>query len=217
MKPISQNHATYMSLHYMLLFPHDDKGWHWGLRINANSRQQIKNCPCQQAYYRFRLHMRQNKFSVLHYSRRLFQQYVVDTWASCDLNKLDWLCMNQTTIRADLYNGLADKLQRDENTDVASLGKRFILLSSYTGGDRYMQQLYQDSMALVRRFGRPDLLITFTANPNWPDIQEALKDFPEKKPEDHLEIVVRAFRLRQKRLLDELKKGNIFGRFRGCV
>ena len=161
--------------------------------------------------------MRQNEFLVLHHSRRLFQQYVVDAWASCDLNKLDWLHMNQTTIRADLYNGLADSLQRDENTDVATLGKRFILPSSYTGGDRYMQQLYQDSMALVRHFGRPDLFITFTANPNWPDIQEALKDFPEKKPEDHPEIVVRAFRLRQKRLLNELKKGNIFGRFRGCL
>ena len=46
MKRISQNHAAYMSLHYVLLFPHGDKGWHWGLQINANSRQQIKNRLC---------------------------------------------------------------------------------------------------------------------------------------------------------------------------
>ena len=217
MKRISQNHAAYMPLHYVLLFPHGDRRWHWGLRINSNSRQRIKNRLCQRAFYRYRLHMRHDEFSVLHHSRRLFQQYVVDSWASCDLNKLDWLRTNQTTIRADLYNGLADSLQRDENADTATLGKRFILPSSYTGGDRYMQQLYQDSMALVRHFGRPDLFITFTANPNWPDIKEALKNFPESRAENHPEIVVRAFRLRQKRLLEELKRGNIFGRFRGCV
>lgn len=116
-----------------------------------------------------------------------------------------------------MYNGLTDSLQRDESANAATMGKRFILPSSYTGGDRYMQQLYQDSMALVRHFGRPNFFITFTANPNWPDIKEASKDFPEKRPEDHPEIVVRAFRLRQKLLLDEVKRGNIFGRFRGCV
>lgn len=217
MKRISQNHAAYMPLHYVLLFPHGDKGWHWALRINANSGQRIKDRLCQRAFYRYRLHMRHNKSSILNHSCRLFQQYVADAWASCDLNKLDWLRTNQATIRADLYNGLADSLQRDDNASAATMGKRFILPSLYTGGDRYMQQLYQDSMALVRHFGRQDLFITFTANPNWPDIKEALKDFPEKRLEDHPKMVVRSFRLRQKCLLDELKKGYIFGRFRGCV
>ena len=80
-----------------------------------------------------------------------------------------------------------------------------------------MQQLFQDSMALVRHFGRPDLFITFTANPNWPEIKEALKDFPGQTATDRPDIVARAFRLRQSSLLKELKKDNIFGRFRGCV
>jgi len=45
------------------------------------------------------------------------------------------------------------------------VGRRSVLPSSYHGGDRFMQQLYQDSMALVRHFGKPSLFITFTANP----------------------------------------------------
>lgn len=106
---------------------------------------------------------------------------------------MDWLCTNQTTIQADLYNGLADSLQCDENANAATMGKHFIFPSSYISEDCYMQQLYQDSMALVWHFRWPDLFITFMANPNWPNIKEALKDFPEKKPEDHLEIVVQAF------------------------
>lgn len=68
-------------------------------------------------------------------------------------------------------------------------------------------------MALVRHFVQPDLFITFMANPDWPDVKKALKDFPEKRQKDRLEIVVRAFRLRQKRLLDKLKRCHIFGRF----
>ena len=30
---ISPTHAAYMPLHYVLLFPYGDLGWHWGLRL----------------------------------------------------------------------------------------------------------------------------------------------------------------------------------------
>jgi hypothetical protein len=62
--------------------------------------------------------------------------------------------------------------QQDINP--GTVGRSFILPSSYTGGDRFMQQLYQDSMAIVRHFGLPILFITFTANPKWTEITDAL-------------------------------------------
>jgi hypothetical protein len=37
-----------------------------------------------------------------------------------------------------------------------------------------MQQQYQDSMAVVRKRGKPDFFITFTCNPRWPEITENL-------------------------------------------
>ena len=37
-----------------------------------------------------------------------------------------------------------------------------------------MHKLYQDGMAIVRVFGKPDLFITITCNPKWPEIQNAL-------------------------------------------
>ena len=75
-----------------------------------------------------------------------------------------WLRNNQLQLRTDLYNRLADILvQADVN--LQAMGKRIILPSSVTGGDRFMHQLYQDAMAIVRYFGRPTLFITFTANP----------------------------------------------------
>ena len=104
------------------------------------------------------------------HAKRLFQQYLVDVWAICDQKKLDWIKTHQSNIRADLYKGVQDALI-SEDVDATSLGKRFILPSSYTGGPRFMAKQYQDSMAIVRYFGKPSLFITFTANPRWEEIR----------------------------------------------
>ncbi|GBM96057.1 hypothetical protein AVEN_111450-1 [Araneus ventricosus] len=47
-----------------------------------------------------------------------------------------------------------------------------------------MQQNYQDAMAMVRKFGRPDLFVTFTCNPSWPEILNAMqgRERPENRP-----------------------------------
>jgi hypothetical protein len=38
-----------------------------------------------------------------------------------------------------------------------------------------MQQLYHDGMAIVRKVGKADLFVTFTANTNWPEVRDALR------------------------------------------
>lgn len=60
------------------------------------------------------------------------------------------------------------------------------------------------------------MFITFTANPSWPEIKEALKDFSKQEAIDHPDIVARVFRLRQKEMVQKLKQG-LFARFQGCV
>jgi hypothetical protein len=104
----------------------------------------------QRAYYRFRLHQRSSEYPIIFLSKRLFQQCLVDIWVICDQNNLDWISSHQSNIRFDLYRGLKDALIRDVN--VASLGRRFILPSSFTGGLTFMAKLYQDSMAIVRHY-----------------------------------------------------------------
>ena len=39
---------------------------------------------------------------------------------------------------------------------------------------RNMLQLYQDAMAIVRKYGEPDLFITMTCNLKWREIEENL-------------------------------------------
>ncbi|CAF4970287.1 unnamed protein product, partial [Rotaria sp. Silwood1] len=76
-------------------------------------------------------------------------------------------------------------------------------------GPRFMSKLYQDNMAMVRKFGRPDLFITFTCNPKWEEIKSELKAFQNSS--DRPDLVTRVFRLKLKEFLDDIVKRKIFG------
>ena len=58
------------------------------------------------------------------------------------------------------------------DSDCSRVGKTIILPSSHIGGPRCRAQNYQDAMAICRWDGYPDLFLTFTCNPKWPEINE---------------------------------------------
>jgi len=128
-------------------------------------------------FYAYRLASREG-FSRIHSSRKLFLQYVLDAYLTVEGNRLEYIRQNQATIRAETYQGLLDFVEADvdpmDNTRPRQAGVRIVLPSSFLGGARYMQQQYNDAMAMVGRFGKPDFFITMTANPKWPDILAAL-------------------------------------------
>ena len=47
---------------------------------------------------------------------KLFQEYIVDSWATTEQSRLNWIKLNQSTIRADTYQGLTDAVTADPNT-----------------------------------------------------------------------------------------------------
>ena len=59
-----------------------------------------------------------------------------------------------------------DHLQSEAVLQNMQPGKMVILPSSFQGSPRAMQQNYQDVMAIIAKFGKPDLFLTFTCNPN---------------------------------------------------
>ena len=71
-----------------------------------------------------------------------------------------------------------------------------------------MTNLYQDAMAVVRKLGKPDLFITFTCNPQWPEISENL--LSGQTPTDRPDIVTRVFHLKLREFLQDIV-GHIFG------
>jgi hypothetical protein len=67
-----------------------------------------------------------------------------------------------------LYSGLEDiALQHDNTLNLMSIGHRVILPSSYISGPCYMNQHFQDAIALARHYHRFNLFIMFTSNPSW--------------------------------------------------
>ncbi|GJY59321.1 retrovirus-related pol polyprotein from transposon TNT 1-94 [Tanacetum coccineum] len=89
------------------------------------------------------------------------------------------------------------------------------------GGPRYTMQNYQYAMALCRSYGNPNLFITFTSNPKWPEINEMLAYVPGQRAHDQPEVGTRVFKLKLTELLDDLTKNLVFGKShavaRSCV
>jgi hypothetical protein len=150
-------------------------------------------------YYCYKFHVRPNIFNPVLYGGRLFQQFAVDTYIKIESSRLDYIWNHQKEIRADLYQGLLDSIQTGEDRGDA-VGKRTVLSSSFIGGPRDKMRRYLDAMALVRKYGKPDIFLTMTCNPNWEEIKKEL-EFGQT-PQDRPDLVVRVFRAK----LEEMKK-----------
>lgn len=78
-----------------------------------------------------------------------------------------------------------------------------------------MRQQFQDAMAVVWTIGKPDLFITFTCNPTWPEITNALE--PSQKPNDRPDIICRIFYEKVNCLMNDIRNQKIFGIVLGSV
>ncbi|XP_024868730.1 uncharacterized protein LOC112452643 [Temnothorax curvispinosus] len=67
-----------------------------------------------------------------------------------------------------------DHLDNREQNEGIKAGIPVILPSSFIGSPRNMQERYQDAMSIVRKFGKPDIFLTVTCNPQSPSIKENL-------------------------------------------
>nr|KAJ0203608.1 hypothetical protein LSAT_V11C500262970 [Lactuca sativa] len=101
-------------------------------------------------------YIRTNEISLILRSRKLFQQFLVDSYT-------------MPTLRVAPYRNLA-QAAKDGIEDASLMGNRIIIPSSFTDGSRYMQPEYLDAMTLVKRFGYPNLFLTLTCNPKWPEV-----------------------------------------------
>jgi hypothetical protein len=73
-----------------------------------------------------------------------------------------------------------------------------------------MQQHYQDAMAIVAKFGKPDLFCTFTCNPTCKDITDAL--LPGQQPSDRPDIVSRVFKIHLEQLMKDIRQKHVLGK-----
>ncbi|XP_057250107.1 uncharacterized protein LOC104905070 [Beta vulgaris subsp. vulgaris] len=219
---IMHYYGCYDPLQYPLLRPYGDCGWHHGLKKKKSGRRrqntpaelsiasaladdvydllsaeaavatQVRTSRTQiscRAYYAYVLQMRPGNYILR--ACRLFQQFIVDMYVKLENTRLDFFRNNQSTIRAELYQGILDCFDGGENSG-ANVGHRVILPPTFLGGPRDMKRRYLNAIALVQRYGKPDLFVTMTCNPNWPEIKEHLA--PGEQAQHRPDLVARVFR-----------------------
>ena len=231
---ISFLHKKCDALSYPLLFPYGDSGWKVNLSVREalstehqvsgnldyvepvydevrNTQELWSEKISQLQYYSYRLAVR-NEFNPLLNAGKLTQQYIVDSYVKIESNRLNYIRMNQKSLRAESYSGLMDHISSRAAEEGAKAGTAIILPSTFQGSPRAQQQNYQDAMAIVRKCGKPDLFITMTCNPKWKEILESLEPWQKQNPEYRPDLVARVFQLKLKELMHDLKYKEIFGK-----
>ncbi len=148
-----------------------------------------------------------NDFNIFHHGGRLFQQYCVDMYAKINQYSVNFKKNNQKLLQAEKYNIIQKALAEN---DTENLGHRYILPASHVGSPRWYSQKFQDAMAIVRHFRKPDLFITFTCNPYWKEIQDAL--LPGQSAYDRPDITSRIFRIKLNELIHDVTVKGVLGK-----
>jgi hypothetical protein len=214
---INEFHPSYLSYQYPLIFPYGEDGFRPGIQhrfrheteVTKRNRLTIKDWLC------YRLQSRKNEARTLICSRRLFQQFIVDGYTMMEAERLNWLRRNQPKLRVCKYHTLNENHENSQANTSQKRGQRVVLPSSYVGSKRYMDQLYFDGMAISSAVGFPDLFITFTCNPTWPEItRELAKD--NLKSQDRPDIICRVFKIKFDQLMKDLTKKHVLGKVLAC-
>lgn len=167
-------------------------------------------------FYCYYLHYRAGEPNPFTCSGRLSDQIIVNAYSCVEANRLNFHALNQDKLRSETYQGITDAVAKGAQTG-KDVGIKMILPASFTGSRRYMVQNYHDSMALCRAYGAPDLFSTFTCNPKWPEIAEALRTEPGQCPSDRSDIVTRVYHMKLEEYLADIKDGSAFGPIRAGI
>ncbi|CAN7120506.1 unnamed protein product, partial [Brassica rapa subsp. narinosa] len=212
LKRIDEIHPSYLALQYPLIFTYGEDGFRLGIQkrtTEATAKHKRQTISMRQ-WYAFRLQERENESHTLLHSKRLFQQFLVDSYTTIESNRLRYLRLKQKCLRSDTYDS-TKQAENDGKIDMHDQGSRFILPASFTGGPRYMKNMYLDAMTICKHFGFPDLFITFTCNPKWPEITRYLE--PRKlTADDRPEIICRLFKCKLDSLMMDLTDKQLLGK-----
>jgi hypothetical protein len=75
------------------------------------------------------------------YGKRLYQEWVVDQYSKVEGQRLQWVRLNQTTLRADQYKGMVNVMQQD-GANSTNFGCMVVLPATFAGSPCHMNQLY---------------------------------------------------------------------------
>jgi len=206
---ISDIHRLYHPLAYPILFPSGQTGWYLGMKGDDGS------AITRLEYLRF-IMMHRNEVAHIHNCGRLSLEFFCDAWASHEAAIMEFhrRPQQQVLYRSSHRAALHDQLGHADAHDIG-LPVRTVLPSSVVGSPRFYHTLFLNAMALPRRFGKPDIFLTMTANPYWEEISAAIPAGSHWLY--HPDIVARVFMLKVDALMQDIRVRKIFGEVNAVV
>ena len=205
---IDDGHPLYHPLAYPLLFPLGSRGWDDKMRVLSVDHQHERIVSlCEWGRY----HLMHRSFPThLQQCQRLSLEFYCDIWAQVEARNAHFhrSPAQQAKYRAARVAAVEDQLAARIRPD--EIGQPVVRLpSSFVGSARYYQQLYMDAMALPKKYGKPDIFLTMTCNPHWPEIRGAIP--ADSHYRHHPDIVSRVFMLKLRTLIADIVVKEIFG------
>ncbi|XP_073955775.1 uncharacterized protein isoform X1 [Choristoneura fumiferana] len=211
LKRVSETHRAYDALQYPLIFWKAEDGYHFNIKmVNPTTGAETNKKVSAMNFYSYRLMIREGEVNHILMCQRLFHQFAVDMYVKIETERLTYIRLNQQQLRSEEYIHLRDAINADGNAN--NVGKMTILPATYIGSPRHMHEYAQDAMSYVRKYGRPDLFITFTCNPEWIEIKKEL--LHGQTPLDRHDITARVFKQKLKSLMNFIIKHRVYGQVR---
>jgi hypothetical protein len=161
-------------------------------------------------FVRRHLHYRLHESNPYTCYGRLSAQVIVDAYSTIEGSRLQFIADHQKDTRSESVQGITDAVDRGLISADAIRGK-VIVPASFTSCRRYHVMNYQDAMAICRVYGPADLFLTFTCNPKWREIADALCFEPGQQPCDRSDLVIRVFHMKVDEFIVDIRQGVTFG------
>ncbi|GBM30630.1 hypothetical protein AVEN_18321-1 [Araneus ventricosus] len=197
---------------YPIFFPYGEPGWqpNWCCESYQGAQGNQSRVNVTMLQYKSALTAVVDDFNPIISAGKLTQQWIVNLYLQVEANNLNFIRTHQQHLRTELYQGLMDHLENEAQNAVVRAGIPVILPSSFEGSPRNMRERCADAMSIFGKYGAPDLFITSTDNPKWPEITENLR--PSEHTTGRPDLLERVFNLKLKSLMDNPTVHGVLGK-----
>ena len=113
LKRISSSNRAYDGLQYPLIYTRGEDGYYWQIYKQDSGGGPIDKKVTAMEFYAYHLMLRLGSSDHLFRERDLFHQFLVDTYANIESERLAYIVSHQKELRVDDYAHLRDSINND--------------------------------------------------------------------------------------------------------
>lgn len=195
---------SYEPLQFPCLFNKGESGWSKGHHSETprNKSRTMNRAGTKHVPFLFYCRQRLLSEPIFQRNSRIAQEWCCDMFSRFEENKLTYFETDELQNKLRL----ASKRSISESTGDNQPGK--LLPATFHGSPLKRKSDTEDALSIVNRRGRPQLFITITCNPGWPEIVANL--LPGQSAADRPDLCCRVFKQKVAQIIADLKTGNVF-------